>query len=108
MTAAIFFLIATVVRGARRRLIIGKPGPHIAKSDALAWWLGRSPPLNYRWFADSPLEGNGFENSVPRWLATAVSVGASFDGEWWPLEPSQHLGWFAEADDCSDDTATPT
>jgi hypothetical protein len=32
----------------------------------------------------------------------------SFDGEWWLLEPSQQLDWFAEADDCSDDTATPT
>jgi hypothetical protein len=25
---------------------------------------------------DSPLEGNGFENSVPRCLATVISVGA--------------------------------
>ena len=32
----------------------------------------------------------------------------SFDGEWWLLEPSQQLYWFAEADDCSDDTAAPT
>jgi hypothetical protein len=31
----------------------------------------------------------------------------SFDAEWWLLEPSQQLYWFAEADDCSDDTATP-
>src|SRR5204862_5242103 len=31
----------------------------------------------------------------------------SFDGEWWLLEPSQELFWFAEADDCSDDTAAP-
>jgi hypothetical protein len=32
----------------------------------------------------------------------------SFGGEWWLLEPSQQLYWFAEADDCSDDTAAPT
>jgi hypothetical protein len=32
----------------------------------------------------------------------------SFDGEWWLLEPSQQLYWFAEADDYSDDTAAPT
>jgi hypothetical protein len=32
----------------------------------------------------------------------------SFDGEWWLLEPSQQLCWFAEADDYSDDTAAPT
>jgi hypothetical protein len=31
----------------------------------------------------------------------------SFDGEWWLLEPSQHLYWFAEADDYPDDTAAP-
>jgi hypothetical protein len=31
----------------------------------------------------------------------------SFDAEWWLLEPSQQLYWFAEADDCSDDTAAP-
>ena len=31
----------------------------------------------------------------------------SFDGEWWLLEPSQQLYWFAEADDWSDDTAAP-
>jgi hypothetical protein len=24
----------------------------------------------------------------------------SFNGEWWLLEPSQQLYWFAEADDC--------
>jgi hypothetical protein len=35
-------------------------------------------------------------------------VRPSFDGEWWLLEPSQQLYWFAEADDCSDDTAAPT
>jgi tetratricopeptide (TPR) repeat protein len=28
----------------------------------------------------------------------------SFGGEWWLIEPSQQLYWFAEADDCSDDT----
>jgi hypothetical protein len=32
----------------------------------------------------------------------------SFDGEWSLLEPLQQLYWFAEADDCSDDTAAPT
>jgi hypothetical protein len=29
------------------------------------------------------------------------------NGEWWLLETSQQLYWFAEADDCSDDTAAP-
>jgi hypothetical protein len=28
--------------------------------------LGSAPPLRDRWFADSPLEGDGFEPSVPR------------------------------------------
>jgi hypothetical protein len=39
---------------------------------------GSHPTLRWRcWFApDSPLEGNGFENSVPRCLTTAISVGA--------------------------------
>src|SRR6516225_8067799 len=42
---------------------------------------------------DCLLEENGFENSVPRCLATAISAG---------------LHSTTEADDCSDDTATPT
>jgi hypothetical protein len=45
-----------------------------------------------------------FRDASPRPSAWAPS----FDGEWWLLEPSQQLYWFAEADDCSDDTAGPT
>jgi len=32
----------------------------------------------------------------------------SFESEWWLLEPSQQLYWFVEADDCSEDTVTPS
>ena len=43
-------------------------------------------------FADSPLEGNGFEISVPRCLATANGVGAFISaGEWRLLEPQKQL-----------------
>ena len=38
-----------------------------------------------RKFADSSLEGNGFENSVPRCLATAISLGA-FIRRWEPCD----------------------
>ena len=39
-------------------------------------WLPRSKARKVRFASDSPLEGNGFENSVPRCLATAISMGA--------------------------------
>jgi hypothetical protein len=55
---------------------------------------GLSPP-------DSPLEGNGFELSVPRWLATA---GAFFSAVSDGSSSRNSLCQFAEADDCSDDT----
>jgi hypothetical protein len=38
--------------------------------------LEAGPEWAYKFAPDSPLEGNGFENSVPRCLATAISVGA--------------------------------
>ena len=47
----------------------------------------------------SLLEGNGFEISVPRCLATANSMGAFISaGEWRLLEPPKLLYRFAEAD----------
>src|SRR5258707_11261125 len=36
--------------------------------------LGSAPPLRDRWFADSPLEVDGFEPSVPRRLFLAPPV----------------------------------
>jgi len=74
-----------------------------------ARWGDLAPPLRNRWFADSPLEGNGFEISVPRWLATANSVGAFISvGEWRLVEPPKQLFRFAEADDRSGDSAAST
>jgi len=56
--------------------------------------------------ADSPLEGNGFEISVPRCLATANSVGAlNSADEWRLLEPPKQFYRFSEADDRSGDSA---
>src|SRR5215510_2878760 len=67
------------------------------------------PPLRDRKFADSSLEGNGFEISVPRCRATANSVGAFISAdEWRLLEPPKLLYRFAEADDRSGDSAAPT
>jgi hypothetical protein len=58
--------------------------------------------------ADSPLEGNGFEISVPRCLATANSVGAFISaGEWRLLELQEQLYQFMEADDRSGVSAAP-
>ena len=58
---------------------------------------------------DSPLEGNGFEISVPRCRATANSVGAFISAdEWRLLEPPKLLYRFAEADDRSGDSPEPT
>jgi hypothetical protein len=66
----------------------------------------RAPPLRNRKFADSPLEGNGFEISVPRCLATANSVDAfNSAGEWRLLEPPKQLYRFSEAPDRSGDSA---
>ena len=50
---------------------------------------------------DCPLEGNGFELSVPRWLATA---GAFFSAVSDGSSSRNSLCQFAEVDDCSDDT----
>jgi hypothetical protein len=61
-----------------------------------------------RFAVDSLVEGNGFELSVPRCLATANSVGPSCGGEGWLLETPQQFYRFAEADDSSDDAAAPT
>ena len=38
-----------------------------ARSGTLDYWESGdlAPPLRNRWFADSPLEGTGFEPSVP-------------------------------------------
>ena len=59
----------------------------------------------YRSSHDSPLEGNGFEISVLRCLATANSVGAFISaGEWRLLERQKQLYRFAEADDRSGDS----
>jgi hypothetical protein len=58
---------------------------------------------------DSPLEGNGFENSVPRCLATANRVGAFISAsEWRLLERQKQLYRLAEADDRSGDSTAPT
>src|SRR5215472_13012762 len=58
---------------------------------------------------DSSLEENGFEISVPRYFATANSVGAFISaGQWRFLEPPKQLYRFAEADDPSGDSAAPT
>src|SRR6516162_3022053 len=55
---------------------------------------------------DSSLEGNGFEISVPRCLATANSVGAlNSADEWRLLEPPKQFYRFSEADDRSGDSA---
>jgi hypothetical protein len=55
-----------------------------------------------------PLEGNGFEISVPRCLATGNSVGAFISaGDWRLLEPQKQLYQFTEADDRSGDSAAP-
>jgi hypothetical protein len=35
---------------------------------------------------DSPLEGNGFENSVPGCLAIAIAGAPLFGGEWWLID----------------------
>jgi len=59
-----------------------------AENPRLSWDGGE-----IRRETDCLLEENGFENSVPRCLATAISAG---------------LHSTTEADDCSDDTATPT
>jgi hypothetical protein len=56
-----------------------------------------------RFAQDSPLEGNGFELPVPR----EISSGFEASAELRPIEPSQRLYWFAEAVDCSDNTAVP-
>src|SRR6516164_797045 len=67
------------------------------------------PAAQYGSSPDSLLEGNGFEISVPRWLATANSVGAFISvGEWRLLEPPKQLFRFAEADDRSGDSAAST
>src|SRR6516164_8295584 len=60
------------------------------------------PPIS----SDSPLEGNGFELSVPRCPADSAGafirrrVGSS-------IRRNRSIG-FAEADNCPDDTAAPT
>ena len=52
------------------------------------------------------LEGNGFEISVPRCLATANSVGAFISARQWRLlEPPKQFYRFSEADDRSGDSA---
>ena len=66
-----------------------------------------------RKFADSLVEGAGFEPSVPDRTCssamppTADSGPPSFGGEGRLLEPPQQFCRFAKADDCPDDTATP-
>ena len=65
-------------------------------------------PPRSRFVADSLLEGNGFEISVPRCLATANSVGAFISAdERRLLEPPKQLYRFTEADDRSGDSAAP-
>src|SRR6516162_10650367 len=69
--------------------------------------ISRSASLRTR-ATDSPLEGNGFEISVPRCLATANSVGTFISaGKWRLVEPPKHYR-FAEADDRSGDFPAPT
>ena len=66
----------------------------------------RPPAHRPRFVADPPLEGNGFEISVPRCLATANSVDAfNSAGEWRLLEPPKQLYRFSEAPDRSGDSA---
>ena len=57
---------------------------------------------------DSPLEGNGFEISVPRCLATANSVGTFISASGLLREPPKQLYRFGEADDRSGDSPAPT
>jgi hypothetical protein len=59
-----------------------------------------------RKFVDSPLEGNGFELSVPR--CPADSVGAFIRRRVGSSSRRNCSIGFAEADHCSDDTAAPT
>jgi len=54
----------------------------------------------------SPVEGNGFELSVPR--CPADSAGAFMRRRVGSLSRRNRSIAFAEADDCSDDTAAPT
>ena len=60
------------------------------------------PPIS----SDSLLEGNGFELSVPR--CPADSAGAFMRRRVGSSSRRNRSIGFAEADDCSDDTAAPT
>ena len=67
-----------------------KPASAVTKSTSLSTRRGTDG------LHDSPLEGNGFEKSVPRCVGAYSTVSGG--------SPSrrQQLYWFAEANDCSD------
>jgi len=66
-------------RNTWRRPGSGPASPHAHPSTASpgpVWPRPAAPLLRNRWFAWLSAGGDGFENSVPRWRATAISVGA--------------------------------
>jgi hypothetical protein len=62
-----------------------------------------SPPLRDRWFADSPLEGmdSNFQFRNASLPPTAAFISEMSGGS---LDAPLQRYWFAEADECSDDT----